>query len=72
MERYKILKATSVMGMGDVVYSIFSQRDAHIAYINEKAQILFTKPVNLNIAKDVLDLAMELEEGKSALSSTGT
>lgn len=72
MERYKIVKASSVMGMGDNVFSILSFRDIHIAYINEKAQILFTKPVNLNVAKEIIDLVIEREESQIELSPTGT
>lgn len=63
MQRYKIVKADSVMGMGDEVYSILSTvSQQHIAYINEKAQVLFTKPVNLNIAQEVIELAIQREK----------
>lgn len=55
------------MGMGDDVYSVLATKTLqHIAYINEKAQVLFTKPLNLNDAQDVLQLLLNREEKQNA------
>lgn len=63
MERFVLVKAATVMGMGDEVYSVLSTKTKqHIAYINEKAQVLFTRPINLNDAQDVLQILMQREE----------
>ena len=63
MARFHLVKSESVMGMGDEVYSVLATKTMqHIAYINEKAQVLFTKPLNINDAQDVLQLLLDREE----------
>lgn len=67
MARFHLVKSESVMGMGDDVYSVLATKTMqHIAYINEKAQVLFTKPLNLNDAQDVLQLLLNREEKQNA------
>lgn len=67
MARFHLVKSESVMGMGDDVYSVLATKTLqHIAYINEKAQVLFTKPLNLNDAQDVLQLLLNREEKQNA------
>lgn len=65
MARYMIVKNDSMMGMGDSVKQVISANSQKImAYINENAQILFVKPLNCNIAKEIIDFVMETEEAK--------
>ncbi len=72
MARFHLVKSESVMGMGDDVYSVLATKTMqHIAYINEKAQVLFTKPLNLNDAQDVLQLLLTREEKQNANIALG-
>jgi hypothetical protein len=72
MARFHLVKSESVMGMGDDVYSVLATKTMqHIAYINEKAQVLFTKPLNLNDAQDVLQLLLNREEKQNANIALG-
>ena len=65
MANYKTEKNSTFMGMGDNVTSIhFAGTNQIIAYINEKAQILFVRPVNCNIANEVIEYVMQMEENK--------
>lgn len=65
MARYTIIKNDSMMGMGDQVRQIVSIHSQKImAYINENAQILFVKPMNCNVAKEIIDFVIETEESK--------
>jgi len=65
MAVYKTQKNSTFMGMGDNVTSIhFAKTSEIVAYINEKAQILFVRPMNCNIAQEVIAYAVRLEENK--------
>lgn len=65
MAQYKIVKNNSMIGMGDSVKQVILTNSQNImAYINENAQILFVKPLNCNIAKEIIDFVMEIEEAK--------
>jgi hypothetical protein len=63
MATYKTEKSVTFMGMGDQITCIhFAKTNELVAYINEKAQILFVKPVNCNIAHEVIEYAIKLQE----------